>query len=382
MKQKEKYVKLGKLVDEYLVKLSSGEKISINDWAELHKKDLSAGQAGVSKSELMEQLRMGVLLTRVGETARSQPTLSDQQRQSIKKNVLDYYDNESPKWKETQSANQYLSDAADAFGRQDYKTAKELLNQAIEIHQELKNDVWLGFEHSILGIIAIAEDNFDAAIGYFQKAEGFYRETDQRKARAGVLGHLGMVGLSLNKLDLAEESFKEALKLANEIALTEVTMSAVNNLGLIELARGRYLAAFELFQKTLAIAQEQNDKETQAIAYANMAEASENGRAHKTAIELYHKSLALSREGKYSQLAAGTAARLGALYASHNKWEEASQLFNEASSAVDRVRGASTEPAAVKFRRALGSLGMPSTEEVLTDFRRRIKEEQTLTAQI
>ncbi|MBI4712391.1 MAG: tetratricopeptide repeat protein, partial [Planctomycetes bacterium] len=177
-----------------------------------------------------------------------------------------------------------------------------------------------------------------------------------------------------------EECLNQTLKLAEEIKLPEVIMSALNNLGLIELARGRYLAGFELFQKALVLAQAQNDNETQAIAYSNMAESAENGRGHKTAIELYHKSLTLSREGKHYNLISQSAARLGALYASHNKWDEASQLFNEAAGAVDQIRGASTEPTAVKFRRTLGSLGMPSTEEVLTDFRRRIKEEQTVMA--
>ncbi len=156
-------------------------------------------------------------------------------------------------------------------------------------------------------------------------------------------------------------------------------MSATINLGVIELARGRYLGSFELSQKGLAMAQEKNDQETMAIAYSNMAEAAEGGRRHKTAMEFYHKSLTLSREGKYYKLIAQSAARLGALYASHNKWEEASQCYNEATNAGDQIRGASTQPGAVKFRRALGATGLPSAEEVLADFRRRIKEEQLTT---
>jgi len=379
MNTKQKYVTLGKLVDEFLLKVKSGEKISINDWAELHKKE-------VPKEELKEQLRMGVLLTKVGEGARPRPTLTDEQRQKIKKNVLDYYDEQQPVIAQKTKANDYLSQAADTFGKQDYKTTCELLNKAIEIHQELQDNVWLGFEYSILGVIGILEDNFDSAIENFQKSEMLYQKTrltdgqaDQTKARAGVLGHLGILYLTQNKLDEAEKSFREALRLSEEIKLTEVIMSVTINLGVIELARGKYLVSFELFQKGFSIAQEKGDRETMAIAYGNMAEASEGGRAHKTAIELYHKSLTLSREDKYYNLIAQTAARLGALYASHNKWEEASQLFNEATNAVDQIRDASTQQTAVKFRRTLGSYGMPSTEEVLSDFRRRIKEEQMVT---
>ncbi|HLD35960.1 MAG TPA: tetratricopeptide repeat protein [Planctomycetota bacterium] len=373
MSDKKKHIALGRLVDEYLVKVKAGEKISINDWAELHKKE-------APKEELKEQLRMGVLLTKVGETARPKPELTEQQRARIKANVLKYYDEESPKWPEAQSANEYLSDAADTFGKGDYAKTKELLNKAMPIHQKHGNFAWLGFEYSIFGVIAILEDNFDSAIENFHKSDGLYQKTGETKARVGVLGHLGMLYFTQNKFDQSEKAYKETLKLAEEINLPGAIMTALNNLGLIELAWGKNLAGFELFQKTLVMAQAQNDKETQAIAYGNMAEASENGRAHKTAIELYHKSLTLSREGKYYRLIAQSAARLGALYASHNKLDEASQLFNEAANAVDQLRGASTEPTAVKFRRSLGSFGMPSTEEVLTDFRRRIKEEQMVTA--
>lgn len=371
MSNKTKHIALGRLVDEYLVKVKAGEKISINDWAELHKKE-------APKSELKEQLRMGVLLTKVGESARTgpRPELTDQQRARIKENVLKYYEEESPKWKEAQLANDHLSQAADAFGKSDYARTKELLNKAMPIHERHENYVWLGFEYSILAVIAILEDDFDLAIENFHKSEGLYQKTGQAKARAGVLGHLGMTYFVLNKFDQSEKALKEALKAAEEIKLTEVMMSAFNELGLIELVRGRYLEAFELFQKTLILAQAKDDKETQAIAYSNMAEAAENGRSHKTAIELYHKSLALARAGRHYDLINQTAARLGALYASHNKWDEASQCYNEAVSAVDQIRGASTDQSAVKFRRTLGSFGMLSTEEVLTDFRRRIKEEK------
>ncbi|MBI5778614.1 MAG: tetratricopeptide repeat protein [Planctomycetes bacterium] len=371
MNTKQKYITMGRLVEEYLDKVKQGEKISINDWAELHKKE-------APKEELKEQLRMGVLLTKVGESPYPRPELTNEQRQRIKKNTLDYYDKQQPLMAQKTKANQYLSDAADAFGKQDYKTTRDLLNKATEIHLEVKNDVWLGFEYSIFGVLGILEGDFDSAIENFEKSNGFYQKTSEIKARIGVLGHLGMVYLTLNKLDQSEKSFSEMLQPAAEIDLPGAIMTALNNLGLIELARGRSLEAFELFQKTLTLAQEHKDKETQAIAYGNMAEAAENGRGHKTAIELYHKSLTLSRGGKYHRLIAGAAARLGALYASHNKLDEASQLFNEAASAIDQLRGASTEPTAVKFRRTLGSFGMPSTEEVLTDFRRRIKEEQTV----
>lgn len=373
MNTKQKHITMGRLVEEYLDKIKAGEKISINNWAELHKKE-------APKEELKEQLRMGVLLTKVGESPYPRPELTDQQRQRIKKNTLDYYDKQQPVIAKKTKANEYLSDAADAFAKQDYKATRELLNKAIGIHLELKNDVWLGFEYSILGVLGILEGDFDSAIENFEKSNGFYRKTSEIKARIGVLGHLGMLYLTLNKLDQAEKSFGETLELAAEIDLPGAIMSALNNLGLIELARGRSLPAFELFQKTLTLAQEQKDKETQAIAYGNMAEASENGRAHKTAIELYHKSLALARAGKYYRLIAQSAARLGALYVSHNKVDESSQLLNEAVSAADQLRGASAEPTAVKFRRTLGSFGMPSNEEVLVDFRKRIKEEQTVMA--
>ncbi len=76
----DKEIMLGRLVDEFLVKVKAGEKISINDWVKTH--------PDVPAEELKEQLRMGVLLTKVGEGARPRPELSDQQHQRIKANLL------------------------------------------------------------------------------------------------------------------------------------------------------------------------------------------------------------------------------------------------------------------------------------------------------
>lgn len=387
-KQK-KEIMLGKLADEYMVKLQAGEKLSVNDWVKAHPE--------VPADELRQQLQMGVLLTKVGQTGWTRPTLSDEQRNRIKANTLAYYDEvmggkkaESAKadgvpanaGNQAKQAYDLLDQAAKTFGNKDYPATRELLTKAIALHEKLKNNTWLGFEHSILGFMAHLEDKWSEAIDHYKKSGLYYQSAGESKGQVGVLAYLGLVYYQTGDYDHARRPFRQALEIAQKINYNQAVIETAVYLGLIELSQGNYRPSFAYTKQALDTAETMNDKHTMAVAYANMAEAAEEGRGHKTAIELYTKSLELSRAGKFYDLIAQTANRIAALYASHHKWDDAATCANEALAALDELRGASKHPAAVTFRRAMGAVGLQAQDEFLTDFRRRLNESRTQMAQI
>ncbi|MBI4712976.1 MAG: tetratricopeptide repeat protein [Planctomycetes bacterium] len=372
MKSEAKEIMLGKLVDEYLLKLKAGQKLSINDWVKQHPE--------VPADELRQQLQMGVLLTKVGQTGRPRPTLTAEQRNRIKQNTLAYYDEltggpkAAPRAADNKLAYDYLDKAADTFGKQDYPATRELLTKAITIHQKLDNKVWLGFEHMVLGLMEMAGDNLDRALDYYHKSLDYYLKANESKGAASMAVNIGIVYHYQSETAKGRPYYQQAITLSEKAGLSDILSHALLNLGDIEFKDGNYKACYQLTRRALDEATKAGDKSLMASAYHNLGELAVATGGHKHALEYYHQSLALSRELNDFRMIAQTAGVLGSLYANHLQWPEANQCFNEAASAVDKITGASQHPSAVAFRRTLGGFGLPSTDEILTDFRRRLDQ--------
>lgn len=373
-----KEILLGKLADEYLIKVKSGDKLSINDWVKAHPE--------VPADELRQQLQMGVLLTKVGETGWTRPTLSAEQRNLIKANTLAYYDQvmnaPKPEKEQTKQAYDYLDKAADTFGKKDYPATRELLTKSIALHEKLKNNTWLGFEYMVMGLMEMAEDNLDRALDYYKKSLDYYTKANETKGAASMAVNIGIVYHHKSESAKGRPYYQQAVDIAEKANLTDILAQALLNLGDLEFKDGNYKACYRLTQRALDEATKSGDKSLMASAYHNLGELAVVTGGHKHAVEYYHQSLALSRELKDFGKIAQTAGVLGSLYANHLKWPEANQCFNEAASAVDHLTGASKHPAAVTFRRAMGSFGLQSQDEILGDFRRRLNESRTQMAQI
>ena len=279
-------------------------------------------------------------------------------------------------WQKVQKkqAQDYLDQASETFAKNNFVSTRELLDKSVAIHQKSGNNLWLGFEYSIIGFMAHLEDKFSEAIECYKKSSQYYQKAGEIKGQASSLAYLALVYFENEDYDKAWQFFEKAVDLSTKINYLEGMTGSASYLGIIELSRGNHRQSFSWHQKALVSAERLGNKGEMSAAYHNMAEAAQSGRGHKTAIELYHKALAISRAEKNYELIANGAGSLGALYASHNKWDEASMCFNEAANAVDQIKGSSTHPTALKFRRTLGSLGLPSVQEVFSGLRAREKQ--------
>lgn len=276
-------------------------------------------------------------------------------------------------------AQEYLKQAADTFAKGDNKTTRQIMMRVIPIHEKLQKHNWLGFEHFILALIADAEANLDEAIAEYVKSSDYYAKAKDVKNQTAITQNIALAYMEKGDTDKAKAYYREAIKYAESIKWTQALGHACLNLGALEMQDGHYKESYALYNRSLKFAEEAGEKQLMASAYHNLGELASVGGGLKTAEKMYHESLKIAREIKDTNLIAQTAGALGALYASRQRWAEASQCYNEALSAVDTISGASKEPAAVKFRRALGSQGMSSTEEVLADFRRRLDEDKLNT---
>ena len=347
-----------------------------------------------------KELRALLNFTEVGQIIVGQDLskLTGPMKETIWQKAQEKLAREAEPEKQKALARECLAGASETFAKGDYPATRELLDKAIAIHRRFAESgpagrpdptllSWLGFEYSIMGFMAQAEaadektpekadKTLDEALEYYRKAGSYYQEISEKKGVIACLINSAMVFWQKHDFVKARPIYKKVIKLSEEANDDEALATASLNLGVIQLIEGNYRASHLFSQRALEVSRKINNREIMAMAYNNLGEMAAVAGGHKHAMEYYHKSLEVSRETKDYRMIAQTAGALGSLYANHLHWEEASQCYNEAANAVDQLSGASGHPTAVKFRRALGSFGMPSTENVLADFRRRIKEEQ------
>ena len=155
---------------------------------------------------------------------------------------------------------------------------------------------------------------FEAALQFWKKSLGIYRELGIRQAEGAVLANLGLACEGIGDYKKAIDYLDEALALTKEIKDRKGEGDILVNLGNIYCDIGQYEPAINYYQHSLVIAQERQDRLGEAAALVNLGNAYQILGNYSEAVELFKKSLKIAQEIKALREQANALGNLGHFY--------------------------------------------------------------------
>ncbi len=128
----------------------------------------------------------------------------------------------------------------------DHNRARSLLSHAAEIRQDLNAHTDLAATWTALGQVDAAEESFDEATVWFEKAIEIHRRDGNELLEALTLVDLAVVARRAQRLDEAEQLFRQALPILQRAGVTRETGRVLIALARLHLARGQTREASEL----------------------------------------------------------------------------------------------------------------------------------------
>ena len=142
----------------------------------------------------------------------------------------------------------------------DYKRAKTLAEESLDLCRELADRKETGYALNTLGWLAHNEGDYAGAVTFFEESLALFRELGQKHDIALVLSSLGLTVLSLGEYERAAALCEESLAISRERGDPSSIASVLTNLGIITLARGDVERAKELCEESLALRKTLVDK--------------------------------------------------------------------------------------------------------------------------
>jgi predicted ATPase len=135
----------------------------------------------------------------------------------------------------------------------DYRTARTLAEESLELSRALAEPQQTGYALYILGRLARIEGNYAAAVTFLEESLALFRELRQNDDIALVLSDFGLTVLYLGEEERAAALCEQSLALAHELGDPRSIASWLANLGTVMLACGEDTRAQELCEESLAI---------------------------------------------------------------------------------------------------------------------------------
>jgi tetratricopeptide (TPR) repeat protein len=178
----------------------------------------------------------------------------------------------------------------------DYKTARTLAEESLELSRELGERQQTGYALYILGRLARIEGSYTAAVTFLEESLALFRELRQNDNIALVLSDFGLTVLYLGEYERAAALCEQSLALARELGDPRGIASWLANLGTVTLARGDDKRAQELCEESLAIRRALGYKGGCAHTLSILGHIALTQGASERAAACYTESLTLSQE--------------------------------------------------------------------------------------
>lgn len=178
----------------------------------------------------------------------------------------------------------YLASIAQDMGN--LVEAWTLAETSLALYRRLNDQKGIADSLNLLGLIAIDEDNTDAAQQFLEDALKLITDNDHA-SRGIVLHNLARLASRRGNIEEAQQLYKEALshrRVAGDVRGEAETLS---NLGVLAQKVGNHAEARRLYRESLALRHDLRDRFGIAIVLNNLGEIAELDGALETAITLF-----------------------------------------------------------------------------------------------
>jgi tetratricopeptide (TPR) repeat protein len=175
------------------------------------------------------------------------------------------------------------------------QTAKESLDRAWQLYEELGDRMGMARVHGGLGALRQSQDDDVGAEQHFRRGLALEEELKNALGIAARNGDLGIIHAMRGEFDEAEARFKKAVAYFEQVKHLEGIANQYGNLGRLEHNRGRLELAAEWYEKSLDIERSLGRLHGMMSDYTNLATLFQQQGQIARAREAVDKALALAK---------------------------------------------------------------------------------------
>ena len=231
---------------------------------------------------------------------KSEENASDNNLKPSSKNNLDE-NLEAVKEKEANNDKQGAADLYNEIGKQyyvnnDFDNAKENLNKAIKLNEELGNDNEVA--NVLKDISAINYDlaEFDKALDNLDKASELKLKSGKSEDASNLYNEMGLISADLYRFDKALENFNKALDLMTYADDKPAMTNLLNNIGNIYFDKGDFDKALDYYKQTIDLDKVLGNDDNVAATFNNMGVIYENKKDYDNAVKSYEDALDINEK--------------------------------------------------------------------------------------
>ncbi len=140
-----------------------------------------------------------------------------------------------------------------AWHQSDYREARTLIEEGLEIFTELKDASGIADSLWFLGLTVSEQGEYAKAVETYERGLALYRELGDRRGVLEILNWMGFTENARGNVERAASLHTEALALARELAVPRMIAVALYGLGHAASARGDRAGARALYEESLAV---------------------------------------------------------------------------------------------------------------------------------
>ena len=216
------------------------------------------------------------------------------------------------------------------YYRKDLNKAKEYINKAEALSQEI------GFEKGkantlyMRGIVELMQANYDQSITYFEQASHIYSDNGFKKSLADCYNGIGVVYLRQSDYPKALLNFEKALKSDEEAGVKKNIPNYLINMGNIYARTGKYPEAIANYKRSLDIYKEAKNTLGIAACLKNISTIYDKQGNYPLALKYANKGLTLAEELQDSVGVFNSLNNISLIYKNQNKYDKALQMLEKA----------------------------------------------------
>ncbi len=142
----------------------------------------------------------------------------------------------------------------------DWANAREYLERALTLHQNLSHADGVAVSHKHLGLVLWRQGELVEAQAYLEQSLAAFERSGQRYDMAQTEGNLGNLCYERDDLEGAERHYRRTLSIVEELGVISDKIGLLNNLGALALARQDYDQTARFYHESLALTRELGDR--------------------------------------------------------------------------------------------------------------------------
>ena len=247
--------------------------------------------------------------------------------------------------------------------RGDYDEATRQYQRALDIFEQLDDQVGTASTYHGLGTIAQERGDYDEATRQYQRALDIFERLGDQARMASIHHNLGVLAQEHGDYDEATRQYQRALDISERLGDQAAMAGSYHNLGALAQERRDYDEATRQYQRALDIFERLGDQARMAASYHNLGALAQERRDYDEATRQYQRALDISERLGDQAAMAGSYHNLGALAQERRDYDEATRQYQRALDISERLGDQAAMAAAYS---QLGNLEVERGGSVIT----------------